>query len=144
MNANATSLRDTLIEGFRYDAWANARWDAVLAEWPNETAHRWRLHLANAKRTWLTRFDGQDHTERSETEVDAAWIAVVAELDLDEALEYRTLSGVPFTQPNHEIVRHVINHGTYHRGQLRMLAEIDGIAWPETDLIFFSREQSAR
>jgi uncharacterized damage-inducible protein DinB len=52
------------------------------------------------------------------------------------------MAGEPFLQPNHEVVRHVINHGTYHRGQLRMLAELDGIAWPETDMIFFFRERN--
>ncbi len=39
-----------------------------------------------------------------------------------------------------EITEHVINHGTYHRGHLRGLAEAEGISFPDTDLIVYLRE----
>jgi uncharacterized damage-inducible protein DinB len=40
-----------------------------------------------------------------------------------------------------DIAAHVVNHGTYHRGQLRERAEADGLDdFPETDLILFFRQ----
>src|ERR1022692_4252730 len=40
-----------------------------------------------------------------------------ADGDLDEALAYQTTSGKPYSQPRREILLHLFNHQTHHRGQ---------------------------
>lgn len=43
-----------------------------------------------------------------------------------------------------EVAHHVFNHGTYHRGHLRGLADAAGFEdFPETDLIRFYREKAS-
>ena len=34
-----------------------------------------------------------------------------------------------------EVLRHVVNHGTYHRGQVAALLKVHGVDFPETDYI---------
>jgi len=36
-----------------------------------------------------------------------------------------------------EVLRHVVNHSTYHRGQIAMLLKLAGVDFPDTDLILW-------
>jgi uncharacterized damage-inducible protein DinB len=38
--------------------------------------------------------------------------------DLERIVEYRNLQGKPFRYPLRALLQHVVNHGTYHRGQV--------------------------
>jgi len=134
------TVKDAILDGLKYDQWANDLWDKTLLEWPNPRANETRGHITNAKRNWLERMTGQEHDVR-EVDLDARYIAFVEATDLTEVLEYQNLRGDTFRQPLHQILHHVIFHGQYHRGQLRALAEEDGIEWPETDMIAFFRVQ---
>lgn len=67
----------------------------------------------------------------------AAWHSVLSQRDLGEVIHYQNLAGVPQSRALVDIALHVINHGTYHRGQLREMAT-DG--FPETDFILFAME----
>lgn len=58
---------------------------------------------------------------------------------LDEVVAYRTVAGVPQESAIWEMLRHVVNHGTYHRGQLATMLRQLGVAPPSTDLILFYR-----
>jgi uncharacterized damage-inducible protein DinB len=60
--------------------------------------------------------------------------------DLQRVVSYISLQGVAYNNSVSEIVRQVINHGTYHRGQLRGIAGERGIEFPETDFIAYLRE----
>jgi uncharacterized damage-inducible protein DinB len=40
-----------------------------------------------------------------------------------------------------EILRHVVNHGTYHRGNIAAMLRQQGYAWVSTDYIFHLMEQ---
>ena len=40
------------------------------------------------------------------------------------------------------VLRHVVNHTTYHRGQVASKLKRFGIEQPETDLVFWAREQT--
>lgn len=66
-------------------------------------------------------------------------------LSLDDAalaapLAYRNLSGKPFTRRLGDLVRHVVNHSTYHRGQLTTLLRQVGAEPPRTDFVTFLPE----
>ena len=72
------------------------------------------------------------------------WRALVKDGNLDMIIEYTNSRGEEYARPLGEIAWHVINHGTYHRGQMRAVAEAQGLVdWPETDLIRFFDEMRA-
>ncbi|RYG23283.1 hypothetical protein EON82_14510 [bacterium] len=152
------SMREWLIDGFRYDLWANERWlplvpaaldriDAPL--WPEAmpTDPQARLeeifaHLLRAQRTWLERLGPNVHAEGEHwlTDLHRAWLEILERRDPDERIQYRNLKGMPFENSVRGIALHVINHGTYHRGQLSALATSMGIEAPETDLFLWQLE----
>jgi len=42
-----------------------------------------------------------------------------------------------------QVLRHVVNHGTYHRGQVAALLKLHGVDFPETDYISWQNERNA-
>jgi uncharacterized damage-inducible protein DinB len=56
-------------------------------------------------------------------------------------ITYRAMNGSPYANPLGELLRHVVNHGTYHRGQVATLLRQLGVKPPQTDLILYYRER---
>ncbi len=71
------------------------------------------------------------------------WVKTATEMALKHVFHYTNFRGDPFKQPVYEVLQHVFNHGTFHRGQLitmlRQLGVTDGI--PQTDFAFYCRGQ---
>jgi uncharacterized damage-inducible protein DinB len=140
-----------ITQGFDYDRWANRQWLNNLGGFKRiERAHQILEHILQAQQIWLKRCDVEIPRQEDDISLHELfdstammWIMVLEQTDPDEVISYANLSGQRFAQPIAQIALHVINHGTYHRGQLRGLAEADGYTtFPETDLIFFLREHS--
>ena len=67
-------------------------------------------------------------------------VAAAAELDparLAEVLSYVNLQGQTFAYPLRRMLQHVVNHGTYHRGQITTLLRQLGAAPLATDLLLY-------
>lgn len=61
---------------------------------------------------------------------------------LDQVIEYRDTSGRAWRHPFDMMLRHVVNHGSYHRGQATTLLRQLETAPPKSmDLITFCRER---
>lgn len=61
---------------------------------------------------------------------------------LSASLPYKNIRGEHFVQPVFEIVMHLTNHGTYHRGQVVTLLRQLGVEKiPQTDYILFARKK---
>ena len=61
--------------------------------------------------------------------------------DLLRAKEYRLFSGAAGTSPMWQMVQHVVNHASYHRGQVTTMLRQAGARPPKSvDLITFYRE----
>jgi uncharacterized damage-inducible protein DinB len=59
---------------------------------------------------------------------------------INKAFDYRLLSGAPDTAPFWQMLVHVVNHGSYHRGQVTTLMRQLGAHPPKpTDMIAFFR-----
>jgi uncharacterized damage-inducible protein DinB len=59
---------------------------------------------------------------------------------LASTLSYKNVKGEGFSNPNAGIIMHVMNHSTFHRGQLvTMLRTLGHAQIPSTDLIAFLR-----
>jgi uncharacterized damage-inducible protein DinB len=115
------------------------------------------VHLFSAEWIWLARWQGESPTVTLQpaaypdlATLRAAWdehraklTAFVARLDertLHEPLAYRTTDGQPWRQPLWPMLQHVVNHATYHRGQVTTMLRQLGAAPPKSqDLIAFYR-----
>ena len=71
-----------------------------------------------------------------------AWAARLSDADADRAVAYTDLKGNPWTQPLWQIVFHVVNHSTHHRGQVSGFLRSMGHVPPPLDFIAFMRQQS--
>jgi uncharacterized damage-inducible protein DinB len=71
----------------------------------------------------------------------AEWVSEATETALADVFTYQNLKGEQFTQPIFQMLIHVFNHGTYHRGQMvTMLRQLGVEKIPATDFIVWSRE----
>ncbi len=71
----------------------------------------------------------------------AEFFSALSDADLLRPFSYRNLKGEAFTQPLLDSLVHVVNHSTYHRGQIATMYRQAGHAAPATDLIVFKREK---
>ena len=61
--------------------------------------------------------------------------------ELDRVIEYRLMSGKAGASPLWQLVAHLVNHATYHRGQVTTMLRQLGVPAPKsTDMITFFRE----
>ena len=157
----------------RYNKWANTRLYDMAAALSDEayrknvgayfgSLHGTLNHLLAADRIWMRRLTGSgDHGSSlnaivyddleslraaRETEDDRI-INVVGEFDeaaFERAWDYRTLNGTPQRQPLREILSHLFNHQTHHRGQAHTILTVLGVAEPEPlDLLIMLRTERA-
>lgn len=138
-----------LIEGFAYDAWANVRWIEALSSSPFEQEGTAILeHIVQAERIWFDRVFGDEQLPPQSGDlaadvraIGAAWAEALVPADPGAYVVYTNMAGNTYYNTVEQIGRHVINHGTYHRGQLRGLAQAhQWTGYPETDLILYYRE----
>jgi uncharacterized damage-inducible protein DinB len=140
-------------------AWADARALEALRAMPPGTPEADRAatiyaHLAAAAHVWLSRLEGRapayavwptlglDEAEALARETAAALRAHAAGLDaagLAREVSYRTSAGQPFVNTVGDVIAHVALHGSYHRGQLALLARQGGAAPAATDYIVWAR-----
>lgn len=119
--------------------------------------HLTLLHLLDASSVWWQRINkyesvnwpGKDFKGttadliREIINQDSLWFVWLQEADeapLNEVLHYETSKKEKFAQPVFEILLHLFNHGTYHRGQIVTTLRLLNIEIiPATDFIVFSR-----
>jgi uncharacterized damage-inducible protein DinB len=161
-------MRDDFASLFAFNRWANAKMlDACRKLTPEQYAAEpvpgWSsvrssvAHIALATDGWL-RGLAADPDPNSPTEADLPTVEDAARL-LDQA--YRRLDellpgmtperlatpvtlqrrGRTITMPPWAILRHLVNHTTYHRGQVASKLKRFGVQQPETDFIFWVKEQ---
>jgi len=68
------------------------------------------------------------------------WAATLTDADITRVIDYKDMRGNEHRTPLWQIVLHVVNHATLHRGQAMSLLRQLGLAPPPTDLIFYYRE----
>ena len=148
---------------YDYNAWANHRilasCEALTGEqFARDMGSSFRsvrdtlLHIMGAEWIWLERWNDRSPTALPFTqpftnisEVRACWvdiesnlqkfIAGLAATDLDRTIGYRNLRGNPFSYPLRSMLKHLVNHSTYHRGQVTSMLRQLGAKPPATDLL---------
>lgn len=117
------------------------------------------VHIYSAEWVWCSRWHGTSPAAPLDAgdypdlaTLTSAWSGLEAKVrafvnGLDDAritteLDYRLMSGQSFRSPIWQMVQHVVNHGTYHRGQVATLVRQLGAKPEGTDLIAFHRERT--
>lgn len=119
------------------------------------------VHVCSAEWNWYLRWTGRSPTSMFDprefpdlptltlrwTEQEGSIRGFLASLD-DEAiqrnLEYQSLDGRSHVSTFWEMILHVVNHGTYHRGQVQtMLRQLGASPSKSVDLIAYFREKNA-
>ena len=113
-------------------------------------------HLVSAEWIWVQRWMGTNPTQRpawvdtppSASRLRTELAAVEADRRVfldglsDEALQrpfaYTLLSGAEAAQPLRDVLLHVVNHSTYHRGQAAAMLRRLGQAPPATDYLVYA------
>lgn len=153
---------------YAYNSWANHRvLDAcaplsaekftqnIVSSFPS--VRDTLAHIMLAEWVWLERWQGRSPAFPPSDFADLASIrarwqkidgdlnAFVQELsvaDLDRVVEYKNTKGTAFSNPMRQMLSHVVNHGTYHRGQITTMLRQLGATPLTTDLIAFYREKA--
>jgi uncharacterized damage-inducible protein DinB len=155
---------------FEYNAWANRRSLAAAEKLSTEqftkpmgssfsSVRDTLAHIYGAEWIWLERFQGRSPSALPNVTLFAdvrtlretwavheerllVFVAGLNQTDLDQILEYKTLKFGVYSNPLWQSMLHVINHGTYHRGQVTTLLRQLGAQPILLDLMHFYRERS--
>jgi uncharacterized damage-inducible protein DinB len=138
---------EILAQGFKYDLWANSKWWAYVEEnGLGEPERQIFRHMLGAQDIWYQRclggaptaFPEFEATAEKIVELHGQWMHVLQTRSDNPIIHYRSLDGTPYHMHVSKIARHVIDHGTYHRGELRGLCRgRDATDFPETGLAYF-------
>jgi uncharacterized damage-inducible protein DinB len=152
---------------FAYNSWATNRIFEALAEVPegdykrdlktsHGSLHGTLTHLVASEKIWLSRLVGKPETMLM-TEQEAPSLAALKviwediasrtarflgrldEKKLEISFEYLTTGGKRFANTYAQILQHLINHASYHRGQIIAMMRQVGAQPVGTDLIAFFR-----
>jgi uncharacterized damage-inducible protein DinB len=118
------------------------------------------VHVYSAEWIWHRRWQGESPSAHVDTSqfvsiaaLREAWLALEQQVrrfvegldpdDLSRMLDYKLMNGQPFTSPYWQMIVHLVNHGTYHRGQVAtMIRQLGAKPADSTDMIVFFREHS--
>jgi len=154
---------------FEYDRWANARMLGVLAGLNPEafgkdlgssfgSIRNTAVHIVSAEWAWLERWNGTSpkqmldplgfpdvaalRTRWALVEQDQKdFLRALTQERLEADLAYFNLQGEAVTLPLWQQMLHMVNHSSYHRGQVTTMLRQVGAKPVATDLIAFYREQ---
>jgi uncharacterized damage-inducible protein DinB len=79
-----------------------------------------------------------DSIERERQE----FLSTLSEASLHTPLHFKDMSGNPHSAPLVQLLQHVVNHGTYHRGQVTTMLRQVGAETVALDMLYFFREQN--
>ncbi|HEY6559298.1 MAG TPA: DinB family protein, partial [Polyangiaceae bacterium] len=88
---------------------------------------------------------GLTEARRAEDERLVRFADNLTDAQLEAAIEYRTFNGSAQQQKLREVLAHLFNHQTHHRGQAHAILTALGVKEPESlDVLWMLRERPAR
>lgn len=140
-------LKEQLLKITQYNLWANTRildWliksgeanADVICESSFPTLRKTVYHIYDAEYTWFFRLNNQDiaywppsrdfnyslaefaEVLKNQSQALIDLIATITENQLSNSISYQNVKGDVFSNSIADIINHVVNHSTYHRGQL--------------------------
>lgn len=163
-------MKEILSRFAAYNLWANQKIMETILTLPEEkqktevpssfsNLYRTVLHMWDAETAWWQRMKLQERiiipsenfigtmrdvvnglNQQNQQWLD--WVSNSTDNALDHVFQYQNSKKEQFKQPIYQMVLHVFNHGTYHRGQLiNMLRQLGIEKLPQTDFIVWSRKK---
>jgi uncharacterized damage-inducible protein DinB len=157
--------KDDVARMWSFHHWATGRaFDALAALTPEELDRKWGgsfatargllKHIVGADQLWIERLNGysprampefpgsyagqqfRDEWRKLEAR-ERTFIEALTPAQLAKDLTYTNLKGVTSTWPLADVLYHIVNHGTYHRGQITHLLRDLGKDAPGTDYVLY-------
>ena len=160
-------LASVVTTHLRYHQWATGRVLDETVPLPSEqlvkslgasfgSVYGTLVHTYQADCIWRDRLAGRPTGQLADYEapgctydLQKAWMDMLAEIvawadglsegDWAREMSYTTLAGVPYRTPLWQMVLHVVNHGSHHRGQITNMLRQLGVKPANLDLIQFYR-----
>lgn len=114
-------------------------------------------HIQLARRVWLARLGGESlrpadwfpawpvaEIRSQSTELDNRWqilLGEVPDLGFEREVNYTSSEQIAYSSRVADIITHVVNHGSYHRGQVARMVHLAGGRRASTDFIALTRRQ---
>lgn len=159
-----------LLQLSAYNLWANQVLFQAVGDLPSElhqaaiggsfpSLHKTIVHLWDAESIWWQRMKLQERitvpgdtfagtTPEAARQVQLLnkqwheWIVASQEHVLQHVFMYQNTKREQFKQPIYQMLLHLFNHGTYHRGQIvNQLRQLGITKIPATDFILWSRKK---
>jgi len=164
------TMKELLLQYAAFNAWAdqkifdcinNLSDDQINREIPSSFSSIYKtvLHMLDAESIWWQRLKLAEHIQRpgdgfnegfgelskklaQQSQLWEEWVRNATENQLTHVFAYQDSKKEQFKQPVYEMLMHLFNHGTYHRGQLvTMLRQLGVEKVPATDFIVFCRKK---
>lgn len=161
-------MKELLRQYAAYNTWAHQKLVNLIVALPEEkhkaevpgshgSLYHTVLHMWDAESAWWQRMKLHERIIRpsenfngsmrdvsngliSQSRLWEEWVAHASELALEHVFQYQSMNGTQYKQPIWQMLLHVFNHGTYHRGQLiNILRQLGVTKLPPTDFILWSR-----
>ncbi|WP_423148536.1 DinB family protein [Rubrolithibacter danxiaensis] len=143
-----------LEELLKYNHVANNEFIAVFSKAgvPVVDAERLFSHILNAADIWVSRIkklpSNYDRFElhpvknfdQLENDSYTALTGILTGFDLSSDVIYKIGTGEEFTSRVSDILFHIVNHSTYHRGQIASIFRRQDIEPPVTDYVLLKRK----
>ncbi len=162
------TFQEQLVKYSEYNIWANTKFIDILKSMDESDLDHEQVssfsslrktfyHIWDAQSIWYMRLSGEslagfpskDFKGTTEEALElfhqssvalSDYIKTISDESLNQSLDYKNLKGEPFTSDLHDILHHVLNHSTFHRGQLvTMLRNVGITTIPSTDFITYCR-----
>lgn len=144
-------MKDFFIELFEYSYICNQKLADIFTTYPTQTSERATQlynHILNAHQIWNCRIERNQnefgiweiHLLQSYAAIDKMnyenSLLILDKHGLNDAIHYK---GKSLSNSVRDILFHVINHSTYHRGQIATEFRLNGLEPLTTGYIFFKR-----
>jgi uncharacterized damage-inducible protein DinB len=132
LGSSFKSVRDTLVHVYSADWIWRARWEGQSPRTPIDPLAF--PDVASLVEAWA--------------QLEARYYSLLDAMDpadIERVMSYTLLSGQQYSGVFWQMLQHVVNHGSYHRGQLTTMLRQLGAEPPKSmDLIAFYRERQTR